>query len=84
MCTEDGVEHAKILICQCNVDSDLQAICADADKLLKRNRLFQFLYSTKDARAITDMKDRTAAARQAFQVCSRSASCTFNLLTVEQ
>ncbi|RDX53987.1 hypothetical protein OH76DRAFT_1415519 [Lentinus brumalis] len=48
--------------------SQLEAICADADKLLKRNRFSRFLHSTGDVRAITDMKDRIAAARQAFQM----------------
>ncbi|TFK80121.1 hypothetical protein K466DRAFT_605599, partial [Polyporus arcularius HHB13444] len=48
--------------------SRLEAICADADKLLKRNCFSRFLHSTGDARAITDMKDRIAAARQAFQM----------------
>ncbi|RDX49106.1 hypothetical protein OH76DRAFT_1483330 [Lentinus brumalis] len=47
---------------------DLQAICGDADKLLKRNRFSRFLHSSGDARAITDMKDRIAAARRAFQM----------------
>ncbi|RDX53989.1 hypothetical protein OH76DRAFT_1398269 [Lentinus brumalis] len=46
----------------------LEAICADADKLLKRNRFSRFVHTTGDARAITDMKDKIAAARQAFQI----------------
>ncbi|TFK79852.1 hypothetical protein K466DRAFT_605818, partial [Polyporus arcularius HHB13444] len=46
----------------------LQAIGADADKLLKRNRFCRFLHSTSDARAITGLKDRIAAARRAFEM----------------
>ncbi|RDX49662.1 hypothetical protein OH76DRAFT_1483026 [Lentinus brumalis] len=48
--------------------SRLEAICADADKLLKRNCFSRVFFSTGDARAIADMKDRIAAARQAFQM----------------
>ncbi len=72
-----SMRAAKMLTYQRDFHSDLQAICGDADKLLKRNRFSRFLHSSGDARAITDMKDRIAAARRAFQVCcSRSTSCT--------
>ncbi|TFK84423.1 hypothetical protein K466DRAFT_602002 [Polyporus arcularius HHB13444] len=48
--------------------SEIQTICADAHELLKRNRFSRFLHSTGHARAITEMKDRIAAARQEFQM----------------
>ncbi len=68
--------HVKIPTCHCEFHSVLEAVRADADKLVKRNRFSRFLHSSGDARAITDMKDRIAAARRAFEVCSRFASCS--------
>ncbi|RDX53984.1 hypothetical protein OH76DRAFT_1479063 [Lentinus brumalis] len=65
---EDAFRSTRLAERVANLVNDLQAICADADELLKWNRFFRFLHSTRDARAITDMKDRIAAARQAFQI----------------
>ncbi len=78
-CVSDNLSLSmvRMLTCRCHFHSQLEAICADADKLLKRNRFSRFFHSTGDARAIADMKDRIAAGRQAFQVWSLSpASCS--------
>ncbi|RDX41059.1 hypothetical protein OH76DRAFT_254940 [Lentinus brumalis] len=47
---------------------ELNAILAEADKLIKRKRFSQFVHSTGYARAIIHMKDMIAVARRNFQL----------------
>ena len=50
------------------VGSELRGVCAEAEKLGKRHSFSRIVHSSSDAKAVTDMKDRIATARQNFQV----------------
>ncbi|KAI0686341.1 hypothetical protein C8T65DRAFT_747435 [Cerioporus squamosus] len=66
---KDEVFGSRTLIERVNkLRSELCAVCDEADTLSKRTSFRRFLHSARDTKAITDLRDRIAAAHRCFQI----------------